>query len=302
MVDPIRPVPRKPYCPPGTILVQPRVLPGKILTHPPSICVRPGFVTPFGGPASGISTAGGIEGAAASAAPGVIVTPPTPVPTCVTPSIFGDCFGLCTGVINAGAPGPVCGWTYIEPFGPLGGEFNFTPGVMSMDTFDADDFPIATKALGAPLASIFGVSGQFEFTEYLTPPNAMTTYQLLVNNFDLSESLFVSFFGDGSASVQAGDPALIPTYINLAAWTPTPGATHVVHFSIDGAGIPTVYLDGVLIPMPFVVAVPSFSTLYPVNSMNYGGGGADVTPGSSALSNLFLTAGSTPPETEFCCT
>lgn len=172
---------------------------------------------------------------------------------------------------------------------------------MSMDTFDADDFPIATKALGAPLASVFGLSGQFEFTEYLTPPNGTTTYQLLVNNFDLSESLFVSFFGDGSASVQAGDPAAIPTYINFAAWAPTPGATHVVHFSIDGAGIPTVYLDGVLIPMPFVAAVPSFSTLYPVNSMSYGGGAGDATPAASPLFDLFLTAGLVGPETEFCC-
>jgi len=34
-----------------------------------------------------------------------------------------------------------------------------------MDTFDADDFPIAFKPLSAPLATVFGLSGQFDFTE-----------------------------------------------------------------------------------------------------------------------------------------
>lgn len=218
----------------------------------------------------------------------------------MTPTIFGDCFNICTGTINGGAPGPVCGWTYIEPFGALGGEFNFTPGVMSMDTFDADDFPIATKALPAPLATVFGLSGQWSFTEYSTPPNATTTYQILVNNFDISETLLVSLFGDGSVVVQAGNAILVPTY--LGTWTPVPGAAHVVHFSIDGSGIPTLFIDGVAIPLVFIADLGNFSGSYPANSMNYGGGAGDPTPGSSPLRSLFLTAGVTPPETVFCCT
>jgi hypothetical protein len=214
MVDPIRPVPPRRVCPPGTIQIPvPPQVSGKprVIVPPRVVCVRPGFVTPFGGPSSGISPAGGLP-AAAEAAPGVIVTPPTPVPSCVTASIFADCFGLCTGVINGVTPGPVCGWTFIEPFGALGGQFTFSPGVMLMETFDADDFPIAAKPLASPLATVFGVSGQFTFTEHQTPPNPNTTYQLIVNNTDLSESLLVSLFGDGSLIVQAGDPAAIPTY------------------------------------------------------------------------------------------
>lgn len=221
------------------------------------------------------------------------------MPTCTTPTIFGDCFGACTGTINGGAPGPVCGWTFIEPFGALGGEFNFTPGVMSMDTFDADDFPIAAKPLPASLPSVFGISGQFDFTEYSTAPNLNTAYQLSVNNFDLSESLFISLFGDGTIGVQVGDPASIPFY--TGAWTPTPGADHVVHFSIDGAGIPTLYIDGVLTPLLFIANVPSFLTLYPADSVHYGGGAGVVGAGVSPTRNIFLTAGLVGPETDFCC-
>jgi len=202
-------------------------------------------------------------------------------------------------VISGAAPGPVCGWTFIEPFGPLGGQFTFTPGIMSMDTFDADDFPIAFKPLSAPLATVFGLSGQFDFTEYTTPPNPTTTYQVIINNFDLSESLAVSFFGDGNIAFQAGDSTLIPFY--TGTWTPTPGASHVVHFSVDGAGVPTLFLDGVAIPLIFVADVATFFALYPTNMVSYGGGAGDVTPDSSPLRSLFLTAGVVGPETVFCC-
>jgi hypothetical protein len=170
---------------------------------------------------------------------------------------------------------------------------------MSMDTFDADDFPIAAKPLSAPLATVFGLSGQWDFTEYLTPPNATTTYQVLMNNFDGSESLLVSLFGDGSVVIEAGSSVLIPLY--TGTWTPNPGASHVVHFTIDGAGIPTLFIDGVAIPMTFIGNVGTFSPLYPVNSISYGGGAGDVTPGSSPLRHLFITSGLVAPETAFCC-
>lgn len=170
---------------------------------------------------------------------------------------------------------------------------------MSMDTFDADDGPVAFKPLPASLASVFGVSGQFDFTEYPTPPNATTSYQVVVNNFDISESLVVSFFGDGSVVVQAGDPVSIPLYVGT--WTPTPGAAHTVHFSIDGAGVPTLFLDGVAIPLLFLANVPSFSILYPANMISYGGAAGVVTPASSPLRSLFVTTGILGPETVFCC-
>jgi hypothetical protein len=169
---------------------------------------------------------------------------------------------------------------------------------MSMDTFDVDDFPIATKALAAPLATVFGLSGQFSFTEYPTPPNPTTTYQIFMNNVGTTETLSVSLFGDGNAVVQAGATALIPTYVGT--WTPNFGS-HVVDFSIDGAGIPTLSIDGVPIPLVFFGNVLSAGSSYPNNSINYGGGAGDVTPASSPLRNLFITAGTAGPGTVFCC-
>jgi hypothetical protein len=170
---------------------------------------------------------------------------------------------------------------------------------MSMDTFDADDFAIAAKPLPAPLASVFGVSGQFDFTEYTTPPNSTTTYQAIVNNSGITESLLVSLFGDGSAVVQAGDSTLIPTY--TGAWTPTPGASHVVHFTIDGAGVPRLWIDGVEVTLVFVGNVGTFFSLYPDNNISYGGGAGDPTPDQSPLRSLHVTAGVVGPETVFCC-
>ncbi len=269
---------RRPFCTPPGVPRLPNV----------PVC-RPMFVTPFGGPASGISPSGG--GPAPSPAP-------PPVPSCVSASIFADCFRSCTGVVNAASPGPVCGWTYIEPFGPLGGQVTFTPGMMSVQSFDADDFPIVTKPLPAPLATVFGLSGQFAFTEYPTPPGPTTTYQIFMNNLGITQTLSVSLFGDGSVVVQAGDSTLIPTY--TGTWTPNHGS-HVVHFSIDGAGIPTFFLDGVNIPLVFFGNVLSAGSSYPDNSINYGAGAGDVTPASSPVRNLFITAGVVGPRTVFCC-
>lgn len=285
--------PQRPRCtPPGT----PRI---------PNIPVcRPlvrgvGGVTPFGGPASGISTAGGVPTAAEAAVPGVIVTPtPPPVPTCYTASIFADCFESCVGVINGAAPGPICGWTFIEPFGALGGLFTFTPGVMSMDTLDANDFPTASKSLPDSLASVFGLSGQWDFTEYQTPPNASTAYQTFINNSGLTQTLSVSLFGDGSVFIQAGATASAPSY--SGTWTPNGGA-HVVHFQVDGAGVPTLYIDEVLIPLTPLGNIPTFGAAYPANSISYGGGAAVAAPAASPLRSLFVTAGIVGPETEFCC-
>lgn len=255
--------------------------------------------SPFGGPAtspSGFGNPGPSPIIGPIPAPGP--TPPPP-PTCTTPTIFADCFETCTGTIDGASPGPVCGWTFIEPFGALGGEFNFTPGVMSMDTFDADDFPIATKPLPAPLASVFNTSLQFDFTEYATAPNLNTAYQVLINNVGLTETIFLSLFGDGSVAVQVGDPASAATYSGV--WTPTPGADHVVHLTIDGAGVPLLYIDGILIPLAFLGNAGSFATAYPSDSVSYGGGAAVAAAAVSPLRSLFVTSGIFAPETDFCC-
>lgn len=169
---------------------------------------------------------------------------------------------------------------------------------MAVESFDADDFPIVTKPIPVPPASISGISGQFAFTEHPTPPTANTTYQLLVSNSDMSEVLAIALFGDGGIIVQAGDPNNIPTY--LGTWTPNLG-THTVHFQVDGAGIPTLFIDGVATPLAFLADLGSFWVLYPAASISYGGGGADPGPSTAIVRDIFVTSGITPPQTVFCC-
>src|SRR6185369_7283680 len=209
--------------------------------------------------------------------------------SCTLADLFSDRFDACTGMIDGSSPGPVCGWTFITPFGPLGGEFNFTPGSMSMDTDTDTEYAIAWKTLPAAFASFFDISGQFTFTEYLSTPNGFTTYQIVANNVDISESLSVSFFGDGSLGILVGDSTLTPFYVGT--WTPTPGATHTVSFSIDALGIPTLYVDGVEISLTLFGSVSSFFTLYPANMLSWGGGSGDPAAGSSVLESMFLTSG-----------
>lgn len=251
------------------------------------------FTNPFGGPASGLWPSG------LTPANTSVPRPATPfVPTsCIQATIFADCFGLCTGVISGASPGPVCGWTFIEPFGARGGIFTFTPGQMSMDTAGALEYAIAVKPLPALLASVLGISGQFDFTEYPTPPNAETTYQVFLLNSDISELLSVSLFGDGSIVVQGGDKTSVPTY--FGAWTPN-GQAHRVHFWVPPTGAPRLWLDGVEITLAFVGDVGTFDG-YPANNVSYGGGAGVATPAVSPLRRLFLTSGETGPETNFCC-
>lgn len=251
---------------------------------------RQKLVNPFGGPASGISPL--IPPAKAPSPP-----PPFVPKSCTPATIFADCFGMCTGVISGAAPGPVCGWTFIQPFGDLGGMFTFTPGVMSMDTAGATQFAISVKPLPASLSDVWNISGQFDFTEYPTPPNGDTTYQIFLLNSDISKLLSVSFFGDGSCAVQAGPKDSVPTY--FGSWTPNAGA-HRVHFSIDASGAPTLWLDGVKITLTFFGDVGTFDG-YPANNISWGGGAAVATPASCPLRSLFLTEGETGPETIFCC-
>lgn len=184
------------------------------------------------------------------------------------------------------------------PFGPLGGDITLTPGVMTFNTAGADDFPGATKPLPASLPTVFGMSGRFSFTEYQTPPTANTAYDLFFNNFDLSETLIVALFGDGNLTVQVGDPASAPQYNGI--WTPNAGA-HVVDFSVDALGVPTLFIDGVSIPLVFFANVPTFASLLPADSVALFLGSGDAAAGSAPVTNVFLTAGVTGPTTDFCC-
>lgn len=263
-------------------------LPPFVRRTPQGPCVRGPAPAAFGGPASGLWPSGSAPSAA--------------VPSCITPTLFADCFLGCTGAINefspGPGPGPLCGWTFNTGFGPLAGSISFTSGAMSFDTKSATDFPGASKPIPVSMAGVNGLTGQFTFTEYPTAPNPSTTYDLYANNVDSSQSISMGLFGDGTISFQVGPSASAPVY--SGAWTPDNG-THTVHFNVDNAGVPALFIDGVAVPLLFIGNAPSFASIFPANSVVLFIGSGDPAPTSSVVSDLFLTAGVLGPEAEFCC-
>lgn len=286
------PPPRRP-CPPG-----------QIRPAPAAPC-RPAFhnpfpMTPAGGPGGGLWPQGGSgSGSGSGSAPGSSPAPtPPPGPTCTPASIFADCLSACAGVISGASPGPLCGWTFNEAFGPLGGTVTFSPGSMSFDTAGAADFPGDTKPIPAPLASVKGVSGKFEFTEYQTVPNAFTTYDLILNNQAMDDTIVLGLLGDGSLLFQTGDPASSSTY--TGTWVPNNGP-HVVAFQTDALGVPSLWIDGVIIPLTFIGMGASFASLLPANSISFFLGSSDAAPGTAPVRNVFVAQGAFGPATDFCC-
>lgn len=212
--------------------------------------------------------------------------------------IFSDCFAACSGVLSGSAPGPICGWTYSEVYGPLGGTVTLTPGSMSFDTHNDTEFPGAIKPLPASLPSIYNLSGKFKFKEYQTPPNPLTSYTLNINNVDVTQVLVLGLFGDGSVVFQFGDPSAADNY--TGTWVPNLGV-HEVAFSLSSAGVPKLWIDGVQIPLTFAGAGTSSGSFFPgdIIAMYFGSG--DPTPGTSPVNNLFVTSGVKPPSTKYCC-
>lgn len=250
--------------------------------------------SPLSGPASGLWPSGSNPPAPAAAA-----SPASPpAPSCFTASLFSDCFSGCMGTINGGSPGPICGWTYNEAFGPLGGSIAFTPGIMSFDTTAAPDYPGASKPLPASLPDVLNLTLRYSFTEYQSVPTPATAYQIAVNNFDNSLTAFLSMYGDGSFFLQVGLMAATPSY--LGTWTPN-GGSHEVHLTVDAVGTPALFIDGVAMALPFFGNVASFSSLFPADSVTLFAGSDQAGPQSSPVTGVFVSAGVLPETTEFCC-
>lgn len=214
-------------------------------------------------------------------------------------TIFADCFADCNGTITSGSPGPVCGWTFTEIFGAFGGTVVFTPGQASFVSADAIELPGATKQIPAPLVTVNGISGQFDFTEYPTPPSPGTTYNIFVVNQALDQVAVFGLNGDGSVVVGVGDPTAFPTYVGT--WTPTPLGAHRIHFSVDSLGVPSLFIDGVAVALTFVGLSVSAAGGLPPSSVALVIAGGDVTPTASPVRRVFLTAGNVGPNTIFCC-
>lgn len=287
MPIPPPPPPRRPVCtPPG----KPRI---------PQVPVCPpmplrGFVTPFGGPASGISPAGGLP--AQAAVPGVTPSPtPTPPPACVTADKFADCFATCTGTINFGSSGPLCGWTYKGQ--PVGNNVTFTPGQMMVNVTSAHQRSGATKPLDSSLATVLSTTSQFRFQEFSTPLGAGSFYEFYVTDVTNTTSIYVYLDDTGFAFVQAGTTVAAQSYTGV--WTPNNGA-HTVHLTVDGAGVPTLSIDGALIALTPGGIFPSSAVGLPGDlvwiSVDDFTGAAGAT-----YTQIAVTTGVLPASTTFCC-
>jgi hypothetical protein len=217
---------------------------------------------------------------------------------CYPAGIFSDCLKLCAGTIDHATPGPVCGWTFDESFGVLGGSVTLAPGTMTFNTTATTDFPGVHKPIPSPLANILNLSAEFEFTEFATPPTVNTTYSMFINNVDNLSTFLLTMFGDGSLFYQFGNPASSPTY--LGTWTPN-GGSHKVFISITALGVPSLFIDGVNIPIPFFGNLATFGSFFPMNTAGFFIGSDSAVPASAVVRDLFVAPGVLPKDVVFCC-
>lgn len=216
--------------------------------------------------------------------------------TCVNADLFADCFAGCSGVISAGSPGPVCGWTFGSAFGTTG-TVEFSSGQMTVKG-SSGDVGAAVKSLPSSLSSVFDLSGKFSFTEFQASLATGQAYELYVTNVDNSESILVFLDDFGNALVQAGPTALTSSY--LGTWTPNNGS-HDVFFTVDEEGVPRLYIDGNEISLEFVGQTPASAELLPANVVEVDAAVFNGTNESSPWTSVFLASGVLSSTTEFCC-
>lgn len=249
----------------------------------------PHKLTPFGGPSSGLWP----RGASGQAAPGPA---PAPAPACTAADIFADCFAAAVGVINSGSPGPVAGWTYNEVFGPKGGQITFTPGQMQFQMLANNNQPGATSPI--TLADITNMTVQALFTEFTGPTGLGTSsYNFYILSAGGTNIFQVQLSDDGVAFVALGPSINASQY--FGTWTPNNG-THTVHLTVDNAGVPTLSIDGVDIPLTFVFAGPNVIG-FPANSVAVFFLAGLSSPDNAELTKLFIASGQLPADTVFCC-
>lgn len=289
------PRPRR-ACPPGKTRVGNLCVPAK-----PTVFILPivvGVRGPFGGTPSGGLAPFSNSAASPQAAPSA-----APQPACVTASIFGDCFAGCSGTISGLSPGPVCGWSFDHPFfvgSP--GTVSFTPGSMSLNVpaQASGDTSGATKPLPASLASVFGISGQFSFSEF-SPAGSIESYLFILTNAPNNESFYLLLdAGTPLITVQVGRTALpfLPFY--EGTWTPDGGA-HKVDFTVDALGVPTLSIDGAPILLTPGASLAPFADGLPGDRVYISGQSFSDLPKAAVFTQFAVTSGNLPIDTVYCC-
>lgn len=301
-----RPVPR-PHC----IITKP-ALPGQapqMKCYPPQKpgprnfiaavvtgMAAPSVNVPSGGPGSGLWASGTVPPAPApSPVPTPTPVPPPPV-VCVTADILADCFAACTGTINSGSPGPICGWAW-DFTQASGGSISFTPGVMSFNAPTGSEGPADKKAFTASLATVLGMTGQYTFTEWPSPlGNGFAGYEIAIASAGQADLFQLFLENDGDVFLQVGSFGNNSLY--LGTWFPNNG-THKVHFTVDALGVPRLWIDGVEIPLTFSGMVffnPTSADSVVFVPFEFSGF-SDAT----TVSEVFVATRILPPETVFCC-
>jgi hypothetical protein len=156
----------------------------------------------------------------------------------------------------------------------------------------------AQKAAPSP-AGLTPATIQFIFNEYVGNTEEVF-YDLSMQDSAGLNSLDFFFDSTGFVYLQYGPNANAPFYEGV--WVPNQGR-HTVQINLDGAGVPTLYIDGVLIPLVVGGSQVTFSQADPgMLSMDSGWNntvGTYTTP--TKFEKFFVTAQALPPTTEFCC-
>ena len=208
--------------------------------------------------------------------------------------ILSDCFEGLAGTIP---PGSIGGWSFEQSFGPKGGQVSFDGTRMSFDMIAPNNAPGAKKSIA--LAGVNNLTAQYEFTEFPTPTGlGNSVYEFYIVNADLSEAVFINFVDNGNVFVGAGSVLTGNSY--FGTWTPNNG-THKIHLTIDGAGTPRLWVDGVEIPLTLNGPFGFFLGSMPANVVTFFAGAGLSFPVSSPVDNVFVALGVFPPTQEFCC-
>lgn len=244
---------------------------------------------PTGGPASSPWTSGG---GMQSPSPVEMPSPPPPPIVDCRADIFNECFSMCSGVLGLEIPGIVCGWVYSTAAGGTGGSINFSPGHALFLAPDNSSFPAMTKPLPLDLLSVFGLTVQFFFTESI----GNSAIQFMLSAKNNVQQLVFRAASDGTISVKVGNTASLALY--TGAWTSHPGTDRKVALVINGAGVPTLTIDGVSIPLTF--SANQAGAVWPPNAVSML---FTIVPNLSLTTDVqkfFVSSGSRASDT-FCC-
>lgn len=206
--------------------------------------------------------------------------------TCLTPSQFADCF---TGLSGTAPQGTWVG-------SPLGGSGVTTfDGSHLIQTVAGNSFAAIQSPLSAPpLVSSYTL--QFKAKDPLAGFNGYIVYLMGADGknkvtFSVNPSVI-------SIRTSNSDPA--PQY--TTPYTPMPGVNRQFHMTVDGAGVPSLWIDGILTPLTLSGTVAAFGGNTPNTLVIFTSGpGIGPPPNVMQFDEVFVDGAIRLVGTTFCC-